>query len=105
MTTVHQRGAIHGKDGIMGRSASDQPFSLSEVRRIGRPALFLDWGETLLFRDGAIFDLHGTVDERAVADPPEVLPIQIMETAVGIEYGWRHLAGCDCPSCGQDRAA
>ena len=86
-------------------SVSGTPFSLSEVRRIGRPALFLDWGETLLFRDGILYDLHGTLDERAVADPPEILPAQVLENGVGIEYGWRHLGGCDCPGCCERRAA
>lgn len=103
--TAHPRGTIPGKQAVTRRSDSERPLSLSEVRRIGRPALFLDWGETLLFREGALFDLEGALDERALADPPKVLPIQIMETAVGIEYGWRHLAGCDCPSCEHDRVA
>jgi hypothetical protein len=69
------------------------------VRRIGRPALFLDWGETLLFRDGTLFDVHAAADGLALAYPPEELPAQVLDAGVGIDYGWRHLTGCDCRLC------
>ena len=83
----------------MQRWASERPLLLSEVRRIGLPAIFRDWGEVLLFRDGALFDVHESADGRSLAYPPEELPAQVLEAGVGIEYGWRHLAGCDCPPC------
>jgi hypothetical protein len=89
----------------MKRAVSDALLSLSEVTSLGEPALFLDWGETLLFRDGALFDLHGTVDELAAADPPEELPGEILAAGVGIEYGWHHLAGCECLACAYRSAA
>jgi hypothetical protein len=83
----------------MRHSLSDRLLSLTEVRRIGRPALFLDWGEQLLFRDETIFDLHETDDGRGHVYPPKELPAQMLETAAGIDYGWRHLTGCDCTLC------
>lgn len=78
-------------------------LSLAEVKRVGRAALFLDWGEKLLYREGEIFELHETLDERAMAYPPVRLPSAILEHGVGIEYGWRHLAGCDCEACTDHR--
>ena len=28
-----------------------------------------------------------------------MLPAQVLERGIGIEFGWRHLAGCDCDRC------
>lgn len=83
----------------MRHPPSDRLLTLTEVRAIGRPALFLDWGEYLLFQDGALFDLRETDDKDGHVHPPTELPAQMLEIATGIDYGWRHLTGCDCTLC------
>ena len=74
-------------------------LSLAEVRSVGRTALFLDWGEALLYRDGRLFELQTSPGEQAMDYPPKLLPDEILEHGVGIEFGWRHLDGCDCWAC------
>jgi hypothetical protein len=82
-------------------------LALREVRKSGLPAVFLDFGEALLYLDGQLFSLR---DMSACAGGflPPPLPSQILDCGVGIEYGWRHLEGCGCRLCWgkeQERAA
>ena len=79
-------------------------LSLDEVMSSGEPALFLDYGETLLFENGVLYDLHETFADGA-AFPPERLPAEVLTNGTGVEYGWRHLLGCDCSACCERRAA
>ena len=74
-------------------------LSLNEVRSLGRPALFLDYGDNLLYDDERLFDLSPEGEGRAMTYPPLMLPPQVLERGIGIEFGWRHLAGCDCRHC------
>ena len=74
-------------------------LSAEEVLASGRPALFDDFGECLLFVDGQLFDLRAARLSPDRALLPEPLPERIMCAAVGIEVGWRHARGCDC-CCG-----
>jgi hypothetical protein len=82
---------------------SPTPLSLPEVRESGLPALFLDFGEALLYLDGELFDL----DERAAAlragSRPLPLPAAILAKGVGIEYGWNHARQCACRFCSRGR--
>jgi hypothetical protein len=87
----------------MQREVSGRCLSLDEVTGLGEPALFLDYGETLLYEDGVVYDLHETLAGGAGAYPPERLPAQVLEHPTGIEYGWHHLLGCVCPVCRQGR--
>jgi hypothetical protein len=89
----------------MRRVVSGRPLSLVEVTSLGEPALFLDYGETLLFEGGVLYDLHENLAGGPGIDPPERLPDQLLEFGTGIEYGWHHLRGCDCPCCRQRHVA
>jgi hypothetical protein len=74
-------------------------LSLSEVRRLGRPALFLEYGDNLLYDDERLFDLTPESPGKPPEYPPQLLPQQVLERGTGIEFGWRHLAECDCDHC------
>ena len=58
-----------------------------------------------MYEAGVLYDLHETVSGSALAHPPEELPAQILDYGAGIEYGWHHLNGCDCPACCERRVA
>jgi hypothetical protein len=91
--------------GAMRRRPLRSPTALSlpEVRECGLPALFLDFGEALLYLDGELFD----VDERAAAlragSRPLPLPEAILAKGVGIDYGWHHARRCACRFCSRGR--
>ena len=86
-------------------------LSLDEVRASGLPAYFSDHGERLLFLDGDLYDRRDRDAALKRGSPPQPLPRQLLESGVGIEYGWRHTADCACPVCwkreqpGPDHAA
>jgi len=64
----------------------------------GLPAVFQDFGEHLLYRDGTIFDAaHGA------AETP-ILRVDQLDETVGLEFGWRHAGGCACSYCTKARA-
>ena len=84
---------------------SGRTLSLSEVTSLGEPALFLDYGETLLYEHGVLYDLNETALRNPGEYPPEELPSQILDHGTGIEYGWHHLIGCDCRTCLERHAA
>ena len=78
--------------------ASAVRLSLDEVREIGKTAFFFDFGEALMYLDGELFDIR---DRRAVLPSGALpkLPPEVLESGVGIEYGWRHTRGCACHLC------
>lgn len=85
----------------MAGSRAAPRLSLDEVHQCGLPALFLGYGEVLLYLGEQLFSMRdeaGPFDEHALAPP---LPAQILESGLGIEYGWRHLAHCACRFCAQ----
>ena len=86
-------GRVHLAD------CSDGKLLLEEVRHIGLPAYFFDHGERLLFLDGDIYDLREVGTSARAGTSPMPLPHGILESGVGLEYGWRHAAGCACPHC------
>ncbi len=79
-------------------------LSLNEVRSLQRPALFIDFGEKLLYHDERLFDLTPEAPGRPPDYSPVMLPAQVLDLGVGIEFGWRHLAECDCDHCRSLRA-
>jgi hypothetical protein len=98
--TVREVGASRFGDGALG-ARSRALLSLDEVRASGLPAYFFDYSEELLHLDGQLFDLRDVeAAERAGVDPLP-LPREILENGVGLEYGWRHIAGCACHYCRQ----
>jgi hypothetical protein len=69
-------------------------LSLAEVRESGLPAIFVDYGETLLYHDNRLYNIRNLA---AGADvEPLRLPESVLERGLGIEQGWYHLAGCEC---------
>ncbi len=73
-------------------------MSLDEVMESGLPALFLDYGELLVYLEGDLFGVRA--GDEAHAQPVLVpLPPGILKRGLGVEYGWRHLVGCACCFC------
>ncbi len=79
-------------------------LTFEEVLAAGRPAVYRKFGDHLLYVQGRLFDVHeptapvevGLSLPTSARDP---LPDRAM--TVGIEYGWRHSAGCGCGFCGK----
>ena len=81
------------------RPLSPVPLSLAEVRETGLPALLLDFGESLLYLDGEIFEVDASGAPLPVGAAPIPLPAVILATGVGIDYGWHHARHCACRFC------
>ena len=92
---------VHAGPGRSEASAarSGTRLSLDEVRESGLPAYFFDHGEHLLYLNDEIFDLEERDASLRANSRPRPLSRQILEDGVGIEFGWRHAAGCVCPHC------
>ena len=81
-------------------------LSLDDVIACGLPARFCDYGETLLFVNGELFDLSLREAWEQSGAPVEPLPPQVLASGVGIEYGCQHMIDCTCPHCsGEPRPA
>ena len=61
----------------------------------GLPAVYQDFGEHLVYRDGTIFD----ATRGGPADQHPILVVDRLDEAVGLEFGWRHASGCACAFC------
>ena len=74
-------------------------LGFDEVLASRRPAVYEDFGDSLLYLDGEVFIL-GDIDpgSDAAAMAP-VLDARVLVHAVGVETGWRHEADCDCSCC------
>ena len=100
MEAVRDVGASHIGNATSG-ARSRALLSLDEVRASALPAYFYDYSEELLYLGGELFDLRDVeAAERAGVDPLP-LPREILKNGVGLEYGWRHVAGCACHCCRQ----
>jgi hypothetical protein len=80
-------------------------LSLDEVRSAGRPATFAAFGDHLLYHDGVVHVLPHAPD---LEKPTELLShpeVYRITSSAGIEFGWLHLEGCDCPRCAAWRSA
>ena len=74
-------------------------LSALDVVALGEPALFDDFGERLLYAGGQLIDLQAVRRSSDGAHLAPLLPASIIETGVGIEFGWRHAAACHCVAC------
>ena len=73
-----------------------------EVVASGRPAVFQEFGDSLLYLGGEVFILRD-LDLFARSDTtPPVLERWALVHAVGFETGWHHGEGCDCDYCSGD---
>jgi hypothetical protein len=91
--------------GDQRRSAALGYLSLDEVRRAGRTATFAVFGDHLLYHNGAVHALPHAPD---LEKPTELLShpaVYRLTSSAGIEFGWLHLEGCDCPRCAAWRSA
>jgi hypothetical protein len=79
-------------------------LSLDDVMACGVPARFCDYGEALLFVNGEVYDVRRCEAGEWGGSLPEPLPRQVLESGVGIEYGWQHMGDCDCPHCSGEPA-
>ncbi len=70
-------------------------LSFEEVLASRRPAVFEDFGDSLLYLSGEVFIMRDADPEA----PPPVLDLSRLSHAVGIETGWRHAEDCDCDFC------
>ena len=94
--TIHElRDAVSCRHGRFGPDdCSPARLLLDEVRAAGLPAYFFDHGEQLVYLDGELYDL-AAADETA----PRPLAHTILESGVGIEFGWHHTGRCACRFC------
>ncbi len=74
-------------------------LTFEEVLAARRPAVFEDFGDSLLFLDGEVFILRDIEHKGDIGATPPVLDPRLLVHAVGIETGWRHAEGCDCQLC------
>lgn len=74
-------------------------LSFKQVIASGRPAVYSQFGDALLFMDGVFFDVldPGSPTELWRKMPPN--DPGVANRAIGIEYGWRHMSGCPCDFC------
>jgi hypothetical protein len=74
-------------------------LSFKEVIESGRPAVYSQFGDALLYMDGVLFDV---LDPGSPAELWHKVPAddsRLASHTVGIEYGWRHVSGCSCDFC------
>jgi hypothetical protein len=80
-------------------------LTFDEVVASRRPAVFQDFGDLLLYLHDTVYVLQDTdPDAQPHATPPALDPHAVGK-AIGMETGWRHAAGCDCPVCADDAVA
>ena len=97
MTISELRDALACRPGRIGpEDCSSRRLLLEEVREAGLPAYFYDHGEQLVYLDGELYDL---AEAKAGQSGVRPLPHTVIETGVGIEYGWHHTTHCACRFC------
>jgi hypothetical protein len=87
-------------DGFDASDCSPRRLLLEEVLEAGLPAYFFDHGEQLVYLDGELYDLSAA---SKASGPLQALPHSVLESGVGIEYGWHHARPCACPLCHPSR--
>jgi hypothetical protein len=103
VTEVHEP-AGHELAGLVTTQTWDgRRLTFEEVLAAGQPAVYRKFGDHLLYVHGRLFDMH---EPAAPVEVSLTLPSskrggpQVDRAlTVGIEYGWRHPAGCDCSFC------
>ena len=97
MTLTELREALACRPDQFGRSScSPKRLLLQEVLEAGLPAYFFDDGEQLVYLNGELYDL---TEAKSASGALQPLPREILESGVGIEYGWRHTRHCACTLC------
>ncbi len=89
-------------------TAGRRRLTFEEVLAAGRPAVYRQFGDHLLFVDGRLFDVRRPEAPTPidVGTPSRALDEhEHSRLSVGIEYGWRHAAGCPCSYCSVSREA
>jgi hypothetical protein len=81
-------------------SRAGRRLSLEEVRSAGLPAVYEEFGERLLYLDGAVFDASDPSSPAEVSLGVAGEPKQ----AVGLEFGWQHAGDCSCHFCSRQPA-
>ena len=82
-------------------------LTFDEVEAAGLPAVFVSFGDLLLYKDGLVYALPAATQLVGLAQA-ERLPGSYMVTKrIGTEYPWLHARGCGCRFCalGSNRAA
>ena len=89
----------HVRKVLAEASRARRRLSLVDVVNVGLPAVYQEFGERLVYVDGAIFDAS---ESGAIAEEPIIVMGETHET-VGLEFGWRHASDCSCLFCAADR--
>jgi hypothetical protein len=74
-------------------------LSFEQILQGQLPAIFVDYGEHILFFDGRVFDFGDKDRAHGLSLCPSVLDATLLKGCIGIEYGWRHADGCRCRFC------
>ncbi len=97
MTITELRDTFSCRRGRFGpEDCAPRSLLLEEVRAAGLPAYFFDHGEQLVYLDGELYDLAEAPPGKPA---PKPLPHAVLESGVGIEYGWHHTGRCACRFC------
>jgi hypothetical protein len=70
-----------------------------EVEAAGLPAVFASFGDLLLYREGIVYALPPSVDPADPVQVDDLADAYALRHRVGIEFPWRHTAGCGCRFC------
>ena len=89
----------------LARAQNKRRLSSVDVLALGAPALFEDFGERLLYADGRLIDLVAARQSRDGTLVAPLLPVSLIESGVGLEFGWHHAAVCACAACRPASAA
>jgi hypothetical protein len=83
---------------------SRRRLTLDEVRQASVPAVFRAFGDNLVYLGGTVYSLPAEPDPDALETNLALPGTYVVSEEVGIEFGWEHLHGCDCPFCRRDVA-
>ena len=79
-------------------------LSLDQVRQAGRTAVFTSFGEYLVVESGTVHVVPVAAQPLHVSEAVAEPGCFRLGVSVGVEFGWRHLPGCDCLYCDEHRA-
>jgi len=79
-------------------------LSLDQVRSAGRTAVYTWFGESLIYCDGSVHVVPHMPRLEDIAEALRRPDVYCVDGDVGVEFGWRHLPGCDCAHCDGHRS-
>ena len=97
MTEVQELAGL-----LATRALANRRLTFDEVLAAGQPAVYRKFGDHLLYVQGRLFDVRepaAPVEVGLSPSPQREQPAADRVASVGIEYGWRHSAGCPCDYC------